>query len=420
MRPWLLLAGLLGLAGAGARARADSIVVPELNLRLEGLADLRLVHPSGQESYLDGGLGKLRWGSDRHEALRPELGGAYLRGIVGVTPEITLVADVRADTQQQNAVDLIDAYVRWRPVSTTRWRWSVKGGAFFVPVSLENTGIGWISEWTLTPSAINSWVGDELRTIGGEVSLEWRGDVDRIQVLASVYGWNQPAGVALADRGWTFDDHPTGLFDRLRLPDAVARQFTPPGRPAGALTTKEFVQIDCSPGWYAGVAWERPDLGRLALLRYDNEANPAAFSGQFAWRTKFWSLGYATDVPTMLGDVVVLAQGMVGSTAIAPAPAVVNTTSFWAAYALAGIDRGGWRYALRVDRFAADGSRPAPAASHEHGTGVTAAVTWSPLGWLQVVGEVLVADYWRSQRAQEGRAPHVTETQAQLALRVSF
>src|SRR5258705_9405197 len=56
----------------------------------------------------------------------------------------------------------------YRPVSTSAFRWSIKAGAFFPPISLENTEIGWTSPWTLTPSAINAWVGEELRTIGLE------------------------------------------------------------------------------------------------------------------------------------------------------------------------------------------------------------------------------------------------------------
>ena len=417
LRAWPVLAVLCGVACAAARA--DGLRIPEINLEIEGLADLRVVVPSNEMSYLDGGLGKLRWGtSEPHPALGPQVGGMYLRGILGITPELVAVADIRADTQQQNPFDVIDAFVRWRPVSTSPWRWSVKAGAFEVPVSLENTGIGWTSEWTLTPSAINSWIGDELRTIGTEASLEWRGDVDHLQILGSAFAWNQPAGVAMAERGWTFDDHPTALFDRLRLPNIVQQQLTRPGNPVARRFALEFDQINSSPGWYAGVSWERTDLGRLALLRYDNLANPATFDRQFAWRTKFWSLGYSTDIPTPLGDIVLLAQGMIGSTVITPR-GTPSTTDFYGFYALVGLERGDWRYALRVDRFGTDEDFPKPTL-HEHGASGTAAVTWAPMKWLHVVGEVLVADYWRNQRTLEGLPPHAVETQVQVAVRLSF
>ena len=50
---------------------------------------------------------------------------------------------------------------------------SVKAGAFFPAISLENDDLGWTSPYTLTPSAINSWIGEELRTIGSEGILRY-------------------------------------------------------------------------------------------------------------------------------------------------------------------------------------------------------------------------------------------------------
>jgi hypothetical protein len=190
-----------------------------------------------------------------------------------------------------------------------------------------------------------------------------------------------------------------------------------PGAPSGALYADEFRQLDHNPGWYAGLSWERPDLGRIALLRYDNEADPAAHDSEFAWRTKFWSLGAATQWQ----EVVLLAQAMVGSTVVVPSASVTNRTDFWSAYLLAGIERDAWRYALRLDEFATSAHSPrgGPGLS-EHGLAVTAAVTFSPRRWLHLIGEVLTADYWRAQRVLVDQPPHAIETQAQLVVRLTF
>ena len=72
------------------------------------------------------------------------------------------------DPKLDAGIDLLETYVSWRPQSNGVLRWNVRAGAFFPPVSLENDDLGWTSPYTLTPSAINSWVGSELRTIGGE------------------------------------------------------------------------------------------------------------------------------------------------------------------------------------------------------------------------------------------------------------
>jgi hypothetical protein len=307
-------------------------------------------------------------------------------------------------------VDVIDAYVRYRPVSLTPWRWSVRAGAFFPPISLENTGIGWTTEWTLTPSAINAWIGQELRVLGGETTLEWRGDVDRFEVVASAYGDNEPAGATIASYGWTFNDRATGLLDHVRLPNVF--NGGPP------FHIDEFRQFDHAIGWYLGFTWDRPDIGRISFLRYDNEADAAAHDAtQFAWRTRFWSLSASTEI----GPVVVLAQAMHGATTIEPFADFTSTTNFWAWYVLAGVERGDWRFAVRFDQFATVEVSPAtPPKNDEHGIAGTTAVTWTPRKGISVVGELMAIDYTRAQRVLIGKPPHVTEVQAQLALRLSF
>ncbi len=380
------------------------------DVTLHGMADFRLVAPSGQVSNVDGGLGKFSWGDGRGSPVLPEFGQGVLRGSVLFTPALRAVAEIRYDPQQKTAIDLLDAYFRYSPVSTSRWRWGIRAGAFFPPISLETPNIGWTPEWTLTPSALNAWIGEELRIIGTEMNVEWRGDLDRFELVAAAYGLNQPAGEAMSAYGWTFDARPTGLADHLRLPGL-------PVAP-GAKYNYEFRQFDQSIGWYTGIAWERLDLGRIALLRYDNEANPHKHdSAEFAWHTRFWSLAGNTQI----GPVVVLAQAMVGTTVIEPLLGSNFTTEFWAWYVLAGIERGNWRYAVRFDQFATSESGPATGLKGtEHGVAGTAAIIWTPRKGINVIGEVISTNYNRAQRVLIGQAPHVIETQAQLALRVSF
>jgi len=382
---------------------------PEVTIN--GLADLRLVAPSGHDSNADGGLGKLPWGDGRGSPVLPELDQAVLRGSALLTPELRATAEIRYDPMQKTAVDLLDAYVRYRPVSTTAWRWSVRAGAFFPPVSLENTDLGWAPEWTLTPSAINAWVGEELRVLGSEATIEWRGDVDQFEFTAAAFGGNEAAGAAIASYGWTFNDLPTGLLDHVRLPDVISWTGTP-------LYSDEFRQFDHSVGWYAGATWDRAEVGRISLLRYDNEADPNAHDAtEFAWHTRFWSLSASTEI----GPVVILAQAMQGATTIEPFAGYVETTHFWAYYVLAGIERGDWRYAVRFDQFGTNEDTPDTGPKNdEHGFALTTAVTWTPRKGISLIGELLALDYSASQRVLIGKPPHVVETQAQLALRLSF
>jgi hypothetical protein len=398
---FLVLAGLLFCTPFAAKGQ---------DLSLSGLLDLRLVAPSGQDSHTDGAFGKLRYGDGRGSPVLPDLGGAVLRGSAALTPDLRVVVEIRYDPMQKTAVDLLDAYARYRPVSTSRWRWSLKGGAFFLPISLENTGIGWSPEWTITPSAINSWVGSELRILGGEAMLEWRGDVDRFEFVAGAFAFNESAGEVIASFGWTFTDRVAGLFDHFRM----ANVLSPGGTPD---YDSEFRQFDHSAGWYLGATWERPDVGRISLLRYDNNADPNAHSADdFGWRTKFWSLAGSTQ----LGPVVILSQAMVGRTTIQPGGRTA-ATDFWAYYVLAGIERGDWRFAVRFDQFATTKTNSFAALNgDEHGVAGTVAAIWTPRKGISLASEVLTVDYTRPKRALFGKPAHVTELQAQLALRLSF
>jgi hypothetical protein len=378
------------------------------DFQLDAFGDARVVKAPDSRSWRDGGLGKERYGDGN---ITPELGEISAIGTAQLLPELSAYVHARYEPTQRSAVDLIEAYARYRPVSTTPLRWSIKAGAFFPPISLENEGIGWTSLWTLTPSAINSWVGEELRTIGGEAQLEWRGTEHQLEATAALFGVNDPAGVLLADRGWSFGDRPTGLFDRTRLPDVLARPGqTPP------IFSQPFQEIDGRVGWYSGLSWLWLDYGRLAALYYNNEADPSASDGQFAWHTEFWSLGAETQIDPL----VVKAQFMLGSTEIAPL-GHRGRTDFEAAYLLVGWEFGAWRLAGRVDQFRTDGYSPGGTVDlGESGYAGTAALTWRPMNWLRITGELLHVDSVREQRMLAGLPARAQDTQLQLAFRLFY
>jgi hypothetical protein len=73
------------------------------------------------------------------------------------------------------------------------------------------------------------------------------------------------------------------------------------------------------------------ELGRS--IYYDNRADPAAFIGSdFGWHTKFTGIGLETGI----GDVVLLARAMTGSTEIDPVANFRSITDFQAAYLSTG------------------------------------------------------------------------------------
>lgn len=399
---------LLGLGAVPCAAMAQSRV------DWHGYLDLRIAAPASQQDWSDGGLGKTRFGDG-------DLAGAATGAVGGslqLAPEWLASAEFQYRPGQARAIDLLEAWVRWRPVSTTPWRWSARAGVLFPPVSLENDGPGWTSPWTLTPSAINSWVGEELRATGAELRVEHRGHGGTWSALLAAFGRNDPAGDLLASRGWALGDLTSGYFAELREPDVYA----PVARTTVPVRFHPFREIDHRVGWYAGVGWDGADGRRLSLLRYDNRADPQAWEMQgprrvFAWHTRFWSLGGRARV----GNVEWLAQGMAGNTAFEPQPGLYLDTKLAAGYLLAAWGHGAWQPALRLDWFQL---RQLPDSLDdplgEHGNALTAALNWRPREGWRITGELLRVSGARDQRRLEGRDAREVDLQAQLSVRWYF
>jgi hypothetical protein len=401
-------AALAALACAGMRCAGAQ------DFDAHGYLDCRLIARADERSWADGGLGKTRFGGSGTTAACVQ---AAVVATAQLTPSLLALADVQYQTTGKNAFSALEAYLRYRPVSTTPLRWSVKLGEFFMPVSLENDAIGWTSPWTLTPSAIDGWIGEELRTIGAEARIEWRGTGQTFEGIAALVRENDPAGELLAARGWALADLTSGIGSRVREPDVYAID----NGDAIPLRFDPFLENDGRTGWYAGASWRATGLGRIAVLRYDNEADPSTHSGGaspvFSWHTEFWSGGAELD----LGDVVLLGQAMSGSTEIAPSPHFRTTTGFRAAYLLAGWNRGALRPAIRVDVFSTDQlPRSIDARVREHGEAATLALNWRPREWLRVTGEALFVRSTRSARTEEGIAWLQNDRQLQLSARLLF
>jgi len=246
--------------------------------------DMRLLSSDGQRSYLDGGTGALRYGENQSGLQLGRLRLALDQSI-GELWSVHLDASDWGD-HDKNPIDLTEAYLLFRPYPFDGLRARVKAGAFYAPISLENRGPGWESPYTLTPSALNTWIGEELRTIGLEGQIDWlgtrTGHLFDVGLTGAVYGWNEPAGVALASQGFMLDDRQTTLFGRVNPTPGLDDPH------------EVFHEIDGRKGVYAGI--EARFLDRLVVraLRYDNRSDPTQqdrATHTFAWLTTFNSAG---------------------------------------------------------------------------------------------------------------------------------
>ena len=141
---------------AAARAQDAHIFTPDA-FELSG--DIRLVAVDGERSWVDGGFGKLRSGSNGDFQLSPQLGNVTLAWQPQFTFSLgaTVVGSVQGG--QRTEAGLSEAYLSFRPMRGTNTAFSARAGLMWPPVSLEHEGADWHVRDSITPSAINSWIG---------------------------------------------------------------------------------------------------------------------------------------------------------------------------------------------------------------------------------------------------------------------
>lgn len=379
---------------------------------LRGFLEVRAGAADGEESWLEEGFGKTRFdgGGGGFEA------DGLLRGMLIWSPQITWNLDgfvsLQLDTQMQPALDVGEAFLSYRGAPSAGWRWEGRAGLFYPPVSLEHEGAGWTTTHTLTPSAINSWVGEEVRVVGVEGVARRRFDTQEIAATLALFGFNDGSGTLLAARGWALGDVTPGLSGELALP---WRSF--PYQEHTSITYESDHRV----GYYAQVRYRPVGNVNLDLLYYDNRGDRVSdVDGQTNWETQFWNLGarVALDANTRL-----LAQAMSGRTVWGmqtPMGPWVEV-DFHAGYVLLAHEFGRHEVAGRLDYFQVDDqSFAATDNNDEDGWAATAAyqIELRPTVRLAIEGLHIASE--RPARADQGLEPDQDQSMLQTSVRFSF
>jgi len=345
MRAWpaLIVAWHAGLAAAGTDG--DRHV-------LEGAVEVSAVHLSTPfTTWLDEGEGKLRFDEDDGPI---EFSRAFLEYRGRLTSTLALRGALNFQDTKDRPVDLTEAYLEWRPVPRTPWRVRSRLGAFYPKLSLENVAAGWSSPYGLSASAINTWIGEELRTVGAELRvsrvLTQLPRAPELAVEGAMFYGNDPTGALLNWRGWSLHDRQTGLTSSLPLPEIPAIEPWEPV-PDHARGLEPFEEIDHDPGFYAAVEWRMGESFRLKYFHYDNHGDPTALDGlDYAWQTRFDHLGLQFTLPGAIG---VIGQWMDGITRMGPdlGPWHVWDSGFDARFVMLTRAFGRHRLSARYDDF---------------------------------------------------------------------
>jgi len=378
-------------------------------------------------SWTERGLGKLRY-SESNDGLKSPRVFAQYRGRIADTLSATIIADYQSDAS--SGIDLTEAYMDWRPIPKSANQQQVRFGAFYPPFSLENANLGWQSPFTYSYSAINTWLGEEVRPVGVEWSLHrhigFPGSPHELRVFASAFYGNDPAGTLLFWRGWSLHDRQTRLNDSLPMPPHPIWDNT--GTVVGYYdqSVEPVAETDHKPGAYAGLEWRFSSRVLVQLARYENRADPYSFaSGQWGWETEFNHLGVQASLPGQLGLV---AQWLEGETYWVQGAGATGTLSPFASLVgdafdakfllLTRLVHGSHRVSLRYDEFDMHREEGQPAGfESDHGNAWTLAYRyehsahWSGgIEWLRVTSSRETWEYFY------GAPEDATESQIRVQL----
>jgi hypothetical protein len=374
-------AALLAMAaGAAAAARAQA---PPFTLwvRLVGRAASTRAAPS----WLDGGTGRLTFGDgDRWQGAA--LGEAQLLADWAPNERFATHLHARARAQNDGAGDAAGVVEAWAQLAAKPRGgadvFRLRAGQLFLPTSRENLEPLWSSPFTYTLSAVNSWIGEEVRPIGVLADYELVGAEHGARAGLCAFGGNDSSGALLAWRGWAMGDRLSTLGETLPLP---ALPSLDPGGPFAGQdregTTPIGSDLDGRPGWAGYLRGRYGDLGLAQVTHFDNRGDRGLHRGEYAWDTRFDQLGFQLrpHAYATLPAWTIAGEHLRGRTTMGlPTPAA--DVSFRATYLLVSWEhpRGKFRASARWDDFATRDRDQLPTGerSDEDGHAWTAALLW--------------------------------------------
>lgn len=313
-------------------------------VEVKALVQLNYVKASEQSSWLEEGSGILAYSQNSanvQQALM-QLSDHFSSGV-----SYEVVANYYQLGEQN--LGLTQAQLSYKPLSSTKLRWRARVGFFYPKLSLENVETGWLSPFTYTQSAINSWVGEELRTAGLEFTLyspgRTRNSPFSFEFHGSLFKANDPLGTLLSWRGFAMHDRQS--LNNDRLPFAPYPSVIEEDRVNHPNYVEPFHELDGNIGFYLGAHIEYYKQSTARYYYYDNQANPLAVNHErlYGWRTKFHSFALQHK---FTGNTRVLGQWLSGSSAMGTRSVYIDYDAW---YVMLSHKIKAHRISLRLDKF---------------------------------------------------------------------
>jgi hypothetical protein len=429
-----LLALFLAVSSPWGRQTSDEeepFTEPTRRFEVGVLFDLRLAFTDDTLSFMERGLGKLRYGgsAEGKKQVLGRLSQLSLTSDLRLTESVGARLHVNFDSDPDvgdagERTDLIEAYLRYRLGVGDRNEVRGKAGLFFPAISLEHPGEAWTTFYTITPSILNGWIGEEIRSLGIEASFARVGIENEVSFTAAGFGWNDPSASLLAYRGWASTDRQTGFADRISIPPLSS--FSEGGIfSAQAPWAEPIREVDDRVGFYAGAAWDNYRRFLVNALYYDNRARPVALeSGQYGWATRFYEAGFLYSLSDGASGPELLFQVLGGDTWMGGSgPGQPKVTfDYRTAYLLGTVPFGRQRVSFRYDWFEMvdrDEFRDVD-DNDEDGYGITLAYLVRTAETQRLAVELLGVRSDRPAREFLGLPTEATEWMLQLSYRFAF
>lgn len=359
---------LLPMLICSACARAE--------VRIQGYAELNASANNGARSWIEGGSNALGTGEGLGAQTRL---GLEFRGESRFSAQLSAIGQTGRGAALGRRAGLLEAFVDYGDLGTDGFR--LRSGLHFSGTSLENIEAFWQSPYTLTLSALNSWIGEEFRPLGVEYSHRFdRGQGASWDLSASVFGGNDTSAALLAWRGFAVHSRlsvygealPLMPLPSLQDANAFARQRLDGSQPFGP-------DLDGRAGFSLRSRFNLAGGGGFRIALTDNRGDRFLYDDEYSWHTRFAIAGIELPLGT---DWTLLGEWMHGRTNMGFGPGANVSFDMDASYVLLSRAQQSWTFSARVESFhLGERDRSAGELNSQNGTGLTLAAINNVGSW---------------------------------------
>ena len=318
---------------------------------LRGFMTARGASTSGLHTWMGGGLGRFdTGGTGKATGLGDVQLGIDWQPVSHIVVHAHGLARAEPSENRGKRAGLVSAYVEAN-FDRGPHEFSFRAGQFFPGTSRENTADLWTSPYTISYSALNSWIANEVRPMG--VSAEWRVLTSNGVITTAITGFkgNDSMGALIAWRGWTIGNRLSVYNEVLPLPPLASLKTTFAGQRRDGTVPFEN-DLDGRLGYAARVRYSIPERFNIQFARVDNRGDRLLHRGEYAWATDFNHIGAELHAR----ETTVLAEWMGGRTTMGPILIGVDA-NFYAACVLGSQRIGRSRLSARLDWFQTSDNR---------------------------------------------------------------